>query len=101
MRLISVLLLAPALALGQANSDTAAAAPAKTEAKNQLVIPSGTKVPIILQHAISTKHARPGDPVYAHTSFPVVDNDRLLIPAGTYVQGKIVELKRAGHVKGR
>jgi len=102
MRLLPALLLVPAIALGQASTDTAAAAtPAKAEIKNLLVIPSGTKVPVVLQHAISTKHAREGDPIYAHTSFPVLANERLLIPAGTYVQGKIVQFKRAGHVKGR
>lgn len=103
MRFLPVLLLVPAIAFGQANSDgdsTPAPTP-KTETKKQLVIPAGTKVPVVLQHAISTKHAREGDPVYAHTSFPVVANDHILIPAGTYVQGKIVQVQRAGHIKGR
>ncbi len=100
MRLLSIVLLVPAIALGQSNS-AEVSSPAKSEVKKQLVIPIGTKVPVVLQHAISTKHAREGDPVYAHTSFPVVANDRILIPAGTYVQGKIVQVQRAGHIKGR
>lgn len=102
MCLLPALLLVPAIALGQAGSDSAAPTmPAKAEIKNPIVIPSGTKVPVVLQHAITTKSAREGDAIYAHTSFPVVANDRLLIPAGTYVQGKIVQVQRAGHVKGR
>ena len=103
MRLLPVLLLTPVMAAAQANTDKSAttAPPATTEAKHQLVIPSGTKVPVVLQHAISTKHAQEGDAVYAHTSFPVVLNDRILIPAGTYVQGRIAEVRRAGHIKGR
>jgi len=101
MRLLPVLLLVPAIALGQAATDTQVAATTKSEMKNPIVIPSGTKVAVALQHAISTKSAREGDAIYAHTSFPVVANDRLLIPAGTYVQGKIVQVQRAGHVKGR
>src|SRR5215510_2081613 len=101
MRLLPTLLLVPAIALGQVNTDTVSPAPAKSEIKNPIVIPSGTKVSVVLQHPISTKSAREGDAVYAHTSFPVVGNDRLLIPAGTYVQGKIVQVQRAGHVKGR
>jgi len=78
--------------------------PAKPEAAaslKQVTIPAGTKVPVALKHAISTKSAREGDAVYAETTFPVVDNGRILIPAGTYVQGKISEVKRAGRVKGR
>lgn len=102
MRLLPALLLVPAIALGQATTDTPTnTTSAKPEIKNQIVIPTGTKVPVVLQHAITTKSAREGDAVYAHTSFPVVANDRLLIPAGTYVQGKIVQVHRAGHVKGR
>lgn len=65
------------------------------------VIPAGTKVPLALKHAISTKSAREGDAVYAQTTFPVVLNERILIPAGTYVQGKISHVQRAGRVKGR
>lgn len=67
----------------------------------ELVIPSGTKVPLKLDHAISTKESRDGDAVYAETTFPVVVNDRVLIPSGTYVQGRISRIQRAGRVKGR
>lgn len=65
------------------------------------VIPAGTKVPVALKHAISTKSAKEGDSVYAETTFPVVANERVLIPAGTYVQGKISHIQRPGRIKGR
>lgn len=60
-----------------------------------MVIPAGTKVPLTLKQAISTKNAREGDPVYAETAFPFVTNDRILIPAGTYIQGKISHVEHA------
>jgi len=96
--LVASLLLASLAAVAQ--TAPAVPAPAKTDA-NLLVIPAGTKVPLALKHAISTKSAREGDPVYAQTNLPVVLNDRILIPAGTYVQGKISRVQRAGRVKGR
>jgi hypothetical protein len=65
------------------------------------IVPAGTKVPVRLQTAISTKTARPGDPVYAMTVFPVAIDDKMMIPSGTYVQGTIANVKRAGRVKGR
>ncbi len=68
---------------------------------NQLIIPSGTKVPVVLKHAISTKGSREGDAVYAETTFPVVINERVVIPPGTYVQGRITHIQRAGRLKGR
>jgi type IV secretion system protein VirB10 len=74
-----------------------AAAPAPAT----LTIPSGTKVPLALKQAISTKTAKEGDAVYCETSFPFVVNDRIVIPAGTYVQGKISRIQRPGRVKGR
>jgi len=77
------------------------ATPPPTADPNRLVIPSGTKVPIVLKHAISTKGSREGDAVYAETTFPVVINDHVVIPPGTYVQGRITHIQRAGRVKGR
>jgi hypothetical protein len=96
MRTIIFVLLAGALAAAQANP----VAQGETSG-SQLTIPSGTKVPLALKQAISTKNAREGDAVYAVTTFPVVINDRIVIPAGTYVQGRISSVKRGGRVKGR
>jgi len=71
------------------------------KAAKGLVLAAGTKIPLVLKHAISTKSAREGDSVYAETSFPVVVNGRIVVPAGTYVQGVITRTQRAGRVKGR
>ena len=71
------------------------------QAPAQISIPAGTKVPLALKQAISTKNAREGDAVYAQTTFPVVINERIVIPPGTYVQGRISHVQRAGRVKGR
>src|SRR5215469_9374662 len=103
MRAIAVTILASGIALGQADSAKSNAAPgAQAQApaiatspssastdSHAALIPAGTKVPLTLKQAISTKNAREGDPVYAETAFPFVANDRVLIPAGTYIQGKI------------
>lgn len=82
-----------------AANGTAEATADKTVVK--LTVPSGTQVPVIMKHAVSTKSAKVGDPIYAETSFPVVIGERVVIPAGTYVQGKIAQVQRAGRVKGR
>ncbi|MGH9547218.1 MAG: hypothetical protein ACRD23_18580 [Terriglobales bacterium] len=102
MRTIIVVFLACGLAAAQGNSATRSDPPAASTADaGQLTIPSGTKVPLALKQSISTKNARDGDAVYAVTTFPVVINDRIVIPAGTYVQGRISNVKRGGHIKGR
>jgi type IV secretion system protein VirB10 len=82
-------------------SDPAAASVEEAPDPHVAVIPSGTKVPLLLAQAISTKNAREGDPVYAQTAFPFVLNDHILIPAGTYIQGKIMHTEHAGRSKKR
>lgn len=80
----------------------AAAAPeAEDAAPATIVLPAGTKVPLVLKQAVSTKSARVGDALYLETNFPVVQNDRMVIPPGTYVQGVVASVKRPGRVKGR
>jgi hypothetical protein len=87
----------------------AASAPGATSANGSvsetnpttLTIPAGARIPLSLKQAISTKTAREGDPVYCETTFPYVINDRILIPPGTYVQGKLSHVQRGGRVKGR
>lgn len=82
-------------------SAPASASVAEATDPHSAVIPGGTKVPLLLKQAISTKNAREGDPVYAETAFPFVVNDRILIPAGTYIQGKIMHTEHAGRSKKR
>jgi hypothetical protein len=72
-----------------------------TSVDGRITVPSGTQIPLVLKQGISTKNAKPGDAVYAETAFPITLNDKVVIPAGTYVQGRISDVKRAGRVKGR
>ena len=79
----------------------AAPVPAVVADPNLVTIPAGTKIPLSLAQAISTKNAREGDSVYATTSFPFVMDSRVVVPAGSYVQGTISHVERAGHGHGR
>ena len=99
IRISTVCLAMSAASFGQAPADV----PAGTEQKAAATveIPAGTKVALRLKQAISTKTAREGDSVYAETAFPIAIDDRILIPVGTYVQGKISHIQRGGHIKGR
>ena len=67
----------------------------------QITVPAGTQVLLHLQSPIDTKTAKVGDGVYCQTSFPITQNNVAVIPAGTYVKGKIAQVKRAGRIKGR
>ena len=80
-------------------SESAAVKPAAASAK--ITVPGGTHIPMVLHNAVSTRSARPGDPVYFETVFPVMIDGKVVIPAGSYVSGEITESKRPGRVKGR
>lgn len=69
--------------------------------KAAYIVPAGTKVLLQLRSAINTKSAKPGDGVYLASTFPVVVGNRVMIPAGVYVQGVVDRVERAGRVKGR
>ena len=91
----------PPASVPDAPSSVATLQADRADAKTAITIPAGTSIPLSLKQAISTKTARSGDPVYAETAFPFVLNEKVVIPAGTYVQGKIERVQRGGHVKGR
>lgn len=78
-----------------------AAAPAADPAKKTYTVPAGTKILLQLRSGINTRSAHPGDGVYLASTFPVVVGNRVMIPAGVYVQGVVDRVERAGHVKGR
>jgi hypothetical protein len=77
------------------------AAPAKQASSGQIKIPAGTRVAVVLENGISTRGAKAGDSVYFHTSFPITQNNHIIIPVGSYLRGELIESKRPGKVKGR
>lgn len=88
-----------------ANPSSTAQVPAATgvtaaagQANKYIQVPTGTKIPLVLHNAISTRSAHPGDSVYLETLFPILVGERIVIPAGSYVSGEVTESKRGrGH----
>jgi type IV secretion system protein VirB10 len=81
-----------------AAAQSVAATPAT--APKTFTVPAGTKVLLELRSAINTKSAKPGDGVYLISTFPVVAENRVLIPAGVYVQGMVDSVVRPGRIRG-
>lgn len=91
----------PSSAPASAPAKPADAAPPANKAIAKIQVPSGTHIPLVLHNSISTRSARPGDPVYFETLFPIMIDGKVVIPAGSYVSGEVTESKRPGRVKGR
>jgi hypothetical protein len=65
------------------------------------IVPSGTKLAIVLEQAITTKSAKAEDPVVATLAEDVSVDDEVLLPKGAEVHGHVVSSVRSGRVKGR
>jgi hypothetical protein len=66
-----------------------------------VVVPAGTVVPVSLTSRVTTKHAKDGDGVYGKTVFPITINNKIVIPEGSNLRGKITQIQRPGRVRGK
>jgi hypothetical protein len=64
-------------------------------------VPKGTHVLLKMMNSINTKTAAEGDQVYLQTENPIAADGKILVPAGSYVQGVVSHSKPSGKVKGR
>jgi len=69
--------------------------------KEVLQVNAGTRILLNMINSVSTKQAVVGDRIYLETAFPVLANNRILIPQGSWVTGTITEVTRPKRFKGR
>jgi len=67
----------------------------------KITVPAGTRLAVVLENGLSTRSAKAGDSLYFHTAFPVTENNRVIIPVGSYLRGSLLESKRPGRIKGK
>ncbi|HKN16455.1 MAG TPA: hypothetical protein VJX47_05915 [Candidatus Sulfotelmatobacter sp.] len=75
-----------------ADSSVASANPPSTA----ITVPAGTRIALVLMHPIQSRYVHRGDDIYAQTTSPVVAGTEVVIPPGTFVQGKVDRLERKG-----
>src|SRR5215467_14973581 len=73
-------------------------------AAQEMVIPEGTILPLILNETVTTARLEENEPIL----FVLADDVRagrrtgaVLLPRGSYVVGRVVKSERAGHFFGR
>jgi hypothetical protein len=64
-------------------------------------IPAGTRILARLTSPLRTTSATEGSGVYLETQFPIVVNDRVVVPPKTFVLGSVLHDRRPGRVRGR
>jgi type IV secretory pathway VirB10-like protein len=75
--------------------------PRPTPTPRPRVVAAGTALPIVLREGLTTKTAKPEDPVVAELAEDVVVDGDVLLPAGSEVSGHVVTALRSGRVKGK
>lgn len=64
--------------------------------ETRVIVPVGTSVPLLLTRPLNSHDIHSGDSVFAQVSNPVMVDDGVAIPAGTFVRGKVDQLRRNG-----
>lgn len=77
----------------QGSSSTAADAtsPPTPDLSDLETLPAGTTCKILLLGNVSASKSKPGDPIQARLIEPVLLNSRVVLPAGTLFEGKVVK----------
>jgi hypothetical protein len=79
----------------QITSSTGASALPAPEATT-VTVPAGTSIALVLTHPIQSRYIHHGDDIYAQVISAVTASNRVVIPPGTLVQGKVDKLGRNG-----
>ncbi|HXE90135.1 MAG TPA: BON domain-containing protein [Terriglobales bacterium] len=80
---------------------SAPAQPAAPRTPEPVTLDAGTTLEIRLIDSIDSERNQLGDVIRATLEHPLVYGDRVVVPKGAEVEGRIVEAKSAGRFKGR
>lgn len=67
----------------------------------RITIPADTKLPIRLEHAVSSEKNSPGDSFAGWLDGPLMVNGKLVAPSHSKVIGQLTQVKESGRVEGR
>jgi hypothetical protein len=81
----------------QRNNQTQTSAPRH----ETLVVPAGTSFVAVLQTRLSTDENSTGDPFVAKTVEPIYVDGRIVVPAGSRIDGVLRDVQASGRIKDR
>jgi hypothetical protein len=79
----------------QSQSGDSSSQPNQVQADNgdaTVTIPAGTHLAMVLTQPVQSRNVRRGDDIYAQVTSPVDSGNQVVIPPGTFVQGKVDKL---------
>jgi hypothetical protein len=81
----------------QSNPPPASRSENRVQGAATITVPAGTRLALVLTHPIDSKSTHRGDQIDTQTTAPVTVGDQVVIPAGTFLQGKVAKLARKGN----
>jgi BON domain len=91
----------PSPATPSAPPETAMAPPPPPPPPKPVTIPDGTVLQVRMIDTIDSSTNQPGDRFRATLDAPVTIDDQVIIPHGADLEGRVAELKSAGHFAGK
>jgi hypothetical protein len=67
----------------------------------KVTVPAGTPLRVVLQQGVGTDTSDPGSSFSAVLAEPIVIDGKTVLEKGSTVSGRVVDVKKAGRVKGR
>jgi hypothetical protein len=78
----------------QSTSPAQVASANTAPAVTTVTVPPGSTIALVLTQPVQTRHIHHGDDIYAQITSPVTAGSQVVIPPGTFVQGKVDKLSR-------
>jgi hypothetical protein len=75
--------------------------PARASTNPDVFIPAGTRIRVRLGQSLDTRRSRAGERFVAYLDAPVVEGNRVILPRGTAFEGRVIEARPSGRLKGR
>ena len=82
------------LATGLQSATRAQPETGQQSAPAQITLPAGTRIELAVTAPVKARTAKAGDPLYMQVIFPAGVGQDIAIPAGTYVQGKLLDITK-------
>ncbi len=71
----------------------------QTATPSAVTIPAGTRVLMVLKSPLHTTSGTAGSGIYLETLYPVIQGNKVVIPAHTFVEGTVEGSRRPGHFR--
>jgi hypothetical protein len=68
--------------------------------RKTVVIPAGTLAGLELRSIVNSRTAYPGQRIYCTTTYPIVVEDRVVVPVGSFVRGHVTRVVTPKRFKG-